>query len=200
MGPGGGLRPASTPPPCFSKEWMMRLMTVAAAAAALAFAVGSAQAGDAAAGKAKADACADCHAPEDFAGSDVGELTQAIKDVASGATKSSILLPSRNEAAGPAPAVSFGTATGPGGGTGRRCGLKIRWPRGRTGSSPVRGTKRKRSSGTARCANRMHRKRPSRPEARGPWPVPRPLGQTALGRKSGNPRPKRGSTHTNSSS
>ena len=66
---------------------MMRFLTVAAATAALAFAFGSAQAGDAAAGKAKADACADCHAPEDFAGSDVAELTQAIKDVASGATK-----------------------------------------------------------------------------------------------------------------
>ncbi len=65
----------------------MRPLTVAAAAAALVFAFGSAQAGDAAAGKAKAEACADCHAPEDFAGSDVAELTQAIKDVASGTTK-----------------------------------------------------------------------------------------------------------------
>jgi len=66
---------------------MMRFLTVAAATAALAFAFGSAHAGDAAAGKAKADACADCHAPEDFAGTDVAELTQAIKDVASGVTK-----------------------------------------------------------------------------------------------------------------
>jgi len=65
----------------------MRFLSAAAAAAALVFALGSAQAGDAAAGKAKADACADCHAPEDFAGSDVAELTQSIKDVASGTVK-----------------------------------------------------------------------------------------------------------------
>jgi len=65
----------------------MRILTVAATAAALALAFGTAQAGDAAAGKAKAEACADCHAPEDFAGADVAELTQAIKDVASGSVK-----------------------------------------------------------------------------------------------------------------
>lgn len=65
----------------------MKALTVAAAAAALMLAFGSAQAGDAAAGEAKADACADCHDPEDFAGGDVAALTQAIMDVAGGATK-----------------------------------------------------------------------------------------------------------------
>ena len=61
------------------------LIAVTAAAAMLAF--GPAQAGDAAAGKGKAEACADCHDPADFAGEDVAALTQMIKDVAGGKTK-----------------------------------------------------------------------------------------------------------------
>lgn len=65
----------------------MKALTIAAAAAALSLVFGPALAGDAAAGMAKAEACADCHYAEDFAGADVAELTQAIKEVAAGATK-----------------------------------------------------------------------------------------------------------------
>jgi cytochrome c553 len=60
---------------------------VAAVAAATMLVFGSAQAGDAAAGKAKADACADCHDPADFKGEDVASLTDMIKNVAGGKTK-----------------------------------------------------------------------------------------------------------------
>lgn len=62
-----------------------KLLAVATAATLLIAA--PAVAGDAAAGKAKADACADCHEAADFAGEDVSALTQMIKDVASGKTK-----------------------------------------------------------------------------------------------------------------
>lgn len=66
----------------------MKTLTIAAAAAAATLLiVGTAQAGDAAAGKAKAEACADCHEPADFAGEDVAALTKMIKDVAGGAVK-----------------------------------------------------------------------------------------------------------------
>jgi cytochrome c553 len=66
---------------------MDALKIVAATAAATMLAIGTAQAGDAAAGKAKAEACADCHEAADFAGEDAATLTQMIKDVASGKTK-----------------------------------------------------------------------------------------------------------------
>lgn len=65
------------------KSWKL----LAATAAATMLAIGTAQAGDAAAGKAKAEACADCHEAADFAGQDVGALTQMIKDVVAGKTK-----------------------------------------------------------------------------------------------------------------
>lgn len=66
---------------------MKSLKLLAAAGAATLLMFGTAQAGDAAAGKAKADACADCHEAADFAGEDVAALTQSIKDVASGKAK-----------------------------------------------------------------------------------------------------------------
>jgi len=66
---------------------MKRLTIAAATAAAAMLMFGTAHAGDAAAGKAKAEACADCHDPADFAGEDVAALTQMIKDVAGGTTK-----------------------------------------------------------------------------------------------------------------
>jgi cytochrome c2 len=60
---------------------MKTLKLLAATAAATMLVLGTAQAGDAAAGKAKAEACADCHDPADFAGEDAAALTQMIKDV-----------------------------------------------------------------------------------------------------------------------
>jgi cytochrome c553 len=66
---------------------MKSLKLLAAAAAATVLIAAPAHAGDAAAGKAKADACADCHDPADFKGEDAAALTQAIKDVAGGKTK-----------------------------------------------------------------------------------------------------------------
>ena len=66
---------------------MKSLKLLAATAAATMLVIGTAQAGDAAAGKAKAEACADCHEAADFAGEDVGALTQMIKDVVAGKTK-----------------------------------------------------------------------------------------------------------------
>ena len=66
---------------------MKSLKLLAAATAATLLIAAPAVAGDAAAGKAKADACADCHDPADFAGEDVAALTAMIKDVASGKTK-----------------------------------------------------------------------------------------------------------------
>jgi cytochrome c553 len=68
-------------------DCMKSLKLLAATAAATMLVFGTAQAGDAAAGKAKAEACADCHDPADFAGEDAAALTQAIKDVAGGKTK-----------------------------------------------------------------------------------------------------------------
>lgn len=65
------------------KSWTL----IAATTAAAMLVFGPAQAGDAAAGKGKAEACADCHDPADFAGEDVAALTQMIKDVAGGKTK-----------------------------------------------------------------------------------------------------------------
>ena len=62
----------------------MKRLALTAAVAASMMVFGAAQAGDAAAGKTKAESCEDCHAPEDFEGSTVAELTQAIKDVVSG--------------------------------------------------------------------------------------------------------------------
>jgi len=66
---------------------MHALKIAAAAAAATMLVIGTAQAGDAAAGKAKAEPCADCHEAADFAGNDAATLTQMIKDVASGKIK-----------------------------------------------------------------------------------------------------------------
>jgi cytochrome c2 len=66
---------------------MKSSMLAAAAIAAIFLVISPAWAGDAAVGKAKAEACADCHEPSDFAGEDVGTLTQMIKDVAGGRTK-----------------------------------------------------------------------------------------------------------------
>jgi cytochrome c2 len=66
---------------------MKTLKLLAATAAATMLVLGTAQAGDAAAGKAKAEACADCHDPADFAGEDAAALTQMIKDVVGGKTK-----------------------------------------------------------------------------------------------------------------
>jgi cytochrome c2 len=66
---------------------MNSLKLLAATAAATMLALGTAQAGDAAAGKTKAEACADCHEAADFAGEDLAALTQMIKDVAGGKSK-----------------------------------------------------------------------------------------------------------------
>ena len=65
----------------------MKASTFFAVTAATMMVFGTAQAGDAAAGKGKAEACADCHEPADFAGQDAAALAQSIKDVASGKTK-----------------------------------------------------------------------------------------------------------------
>ena len=44
----------------------------------------------------------------------------------------------------------------PGGGTGRRYGLKIRWPKGRAGSSPAPGTNKKQHvTELRRCPNSL---------------------------------------------
>jgi cytochrome c553 len=48
---------------------------------------GAALAGDAAAGKAKADSCMDCHAGEDFEGMTLEEIIEANRAVISGAKK-----------------------------------------------------------------------------------------------------------------
>jgi len=66
---------------------MKALKLLAAASAATLLIAAPAFAGDAAAGKAKAEACADCHEAADFAGEDAAALAQMIKDVASGKTK-----------------------------------------------------------------------------------------------------------------
>jgi cytochrome c553 len=65
----------------------MKALTLLAVTAAAMMVFGTAQAGDAAAGKGKAEACADCHDPADFAGKDAASLTQSIKDVVAGKAK-----------------------------------------------------------------------------------------------------------------
>ena len=66
---------------------MKSVKFLAATAAATMLVFGTAQAGDAAAGKTKAEACADCHEAADFAGEDAAALEQSIKDVAAGKVK-----------------------------------------------------------------------------------------------------------------
>ena len=65
----------------------MKASTLFAVTAAALMTFGTALAGDAAAGKAKAEAWADCHEPADFAGQDAAAIAQQIKDVVGGKTK-----------------------------------------------------------------------------------------------------------------
>jgi cytochrome c553 len=65
----------------------MNWVTLVMASGALAFS-GAALAGDAAAGKAKAEMCMDCHEPaEDFAGASADEIAGKIKTIVSGQMK-----------------------------------------------------------------------------------------------------------------
>ncbi len=63
---------------------MDRKLLAAAVAATTLMLAGPALAGDAAAGKAKADACADCHEPADFEGVSEADILKSIKDVVAG--------------------------------------------------------------------------------------------------------------------
>jgi cytochrome c553 len=66
---------------------MKRNILVAVAAASTLVFAGPAFAGDAAAGKTKAEACAECHEPADFAGEDAATLEQSINDIVAGKAK-----------------------------------------------------------------------------------------------------------------
>lgn len=66
---------------------MKRNILVATLAAGTLVLAGPAFAGDAAAGKAKAEPCAECHEPADFEGEDAASIEQAIKDVLAGKAK-----------------------------------------------------------------------------------------------------------------
>jgi cytochrome c553 len=65
---------------------MKKLMIALLAVPLLAFS-GAALAGDAAAGKVKADSCMDCHAGEDFEGMSLDEIKEANRAVISGAQR-----------------------------------------------------------------------------------------------------------------
>jgi cytochrome c553 len=65
----------------------MKRLTVALLAMPLVAFSGAALAGDAAAGKVKADSCMDCHAGEDFEGMSLEEIIEANRAVLSGAQR-----------------------------------------------------------------------------------------------------------------
>jgi cytochrome c553 len=65
----------------------MNKLTIALLVAPLVAFSGAALAGDAAAGKAKAESCMDCHAGEDFEGMTLDEIIEANKAVLSGEQK-----------------------------------------------------------------------------------------------------------------
>lgn len=65
----------------------MNKLTMALLAVPLVAFSGAALAGDAAAGKAKAESCMDCHAGEDFEGMTLEEIIEANKAVLSGAQR-----------------------------------------------------------------------------------------------------------------
>ena len=64
----------------------MRKLTAAMIVLPFLVSSGAALAGDAAAGKAKADSCMDCHAGEDFEGMSVDEIAAAIAAALKGDT------------------------------------------------------------------------------------------------------------------
>lgn len=64
----------------------MRKLTTTMIALPLAMFSAAALAGDAAAGAAKAEACMDCHAGEDFEGMSAAEIADAIRGVLKGET------------------------------------------------------------------------------------------------------------------
>jgi cytochrome c553 len=65
----------------------MRTLTVTLLALPLMVFSGAALAGDAEAGKAKAESCMDCHAGEDFEGMTLEEIIEANRAVIAGAKK-----------------------------------------------------------------------------------------------------------------
>jgi cytochrome c553 len=65
----------------------MKKLTIALLAVPLIAFSGAALAGDAAAGKVKAESCMDCHAGEDFEGMALEEIIEANKAVISGAQR-----------------------------------------------------------------------------------------------------------------
>jgi cytochrome c553 len=65
----------------------MKKLTIAMLALPLAVFSGAALAGDAAAGKAKADVCMDCHAGEDFEGMSADEIATQIRAALNGDIK-----------------------------------------------------------------------------------------------------------------
>lgn len=65
----------------------MNIRTLVIAAAMAACFSGAAFAGDAAAGKTKAAACADCHEPADFAGKSAADIEKSLKDIVAGKAK-----------------------------------------------------------------------------------------------------------------
>ncbi len=65
----------------------MRKLTAAMIVLPFLVSSGAALAGDAAAGKAKADSCMDCHAGEDFEGMSTAEIAAAIRAALSGQVK-----------------------------------------------------------------------------------------------------------------
>ena len=65
----------------------MKKLTIALFAVPLIAFSGAALAGDAAAGKAKAESCMDCHAGEDFEGMSLEEIIEANTAVISGAQR-----------------------------------------------------------------------------------------------------------------
>lgn len=65
----------------------MKKLTIAMLALPLAMFSGAALAGDAAAGKAKAESCMDCHAGEDFEGMSAADIAAGIRAALAGEVK-----------------------------------------------------------------------------------------------------------------
>jgi cytochrome c553 len=81
-----------------SEEKSMNNIAIAVLSAALALASGTALAGDPAAGKAKADACIDCHESDDFAGESAASIAAMIRAAQAGEVKHDKVIKDLDEA------------------------------------------------------------------------------------------------------
>jgi cytochrome c553 len=85
-------------PPKQSEDKSMKNIVIAVLSTALGLASGAVLAGDPAAGKAKADACIDCHESDDFAGESAASIEAMIRAAQAGEVKHDKVIKDLDEA------------------------------------------------------------------------------------------------------